>query len=532
MTFKSFIQSAVFILTIVLLSSCDNGFNEIGASIVNQYDSFEFGTPQEYSVVAYNQNIGPVQTNNLSVNSLGIYYNPAFGTTTSNFATQLELASINPTIDLDLVPEIQSVVLTVPYFNTKTGLKDDGVSGIYRLDSIYGLSDSKLKLSVYESKYFMRELDPATQLGQVYYSNQSTDFDGSLGVLLNDDAGTIQNTAFSFSNEEYSETVTSAEGVATTTRTAPGMRLNLNKDFFKTKFFTAAQSGQLINNNTFKNYIRGLYFKVENSGIATTNLAMMNFRAGKITILYKQYLTKPVTGSPLPEKTDKSIVLNLSGNCVNLFKNEYLPTYTAAIAAADAVNGDSNLFLKGGEGSMAVISLFTPTELATLRAQKLLINDASLTFTINNDLMGNALTYEPNRIYLYDLNNKKPVADYNFDITTLSNQKNNKYIFGGIINKTSGGRGTTYKIKLTNQIRNLIKNDTVTNVKFGLLVTENINISSNAAIKNPVFSPVINHVPVASIMNPLGTILYGSNETTVPEAKRPKFKIYYTKPKN
>lgn len=531
MTIKFFIKSVFFTLTGLLITSCDNGFNEIGASIVNQYDSFEFGTPQEYNVVAYNQNLGPVQTNNLPVNSLGIYNNPAFGTTTSNFATQLELASVNPTIDLELAPEIQSVVLTIPYFSTKTGLKDDGVSGIYRLDSIYGPTDSKLKLSVYESKYFMRELDPATQLGQVYYSNQSTDFEASLGVLLNDDASANQNNAFYFSNEEYSETTTSAEGVATTTRTAPGMRLNLNKDFFKTKFFTAVQSGQLVNNNTFKNYLRGLYFKVENTGSASTNLAMMNFRGGKITINYKQYPTIPVTGIPLPDKVDKIIVLNLAGNTVNLFKNDYLPAYTGGIAAADAVNGDSNLFLKGGEGSMAVISLFTPAELATLRTDNLLINDASLTFTINNDLMSNGLTYEPNRIYLYDLNNKKPVLDYNYDNTTLSNQKNNKYIFGGIIKKASGGRGTTYKIKITNQIRNLIKNDTVTNVKFGLLVTENINIFSNAAIKNAIVTPIINHVPVASIMNPLGTILFGSNPI-VPDEKRLKLKIYYTKPKN
>nr|MBP6460351.1 DUF4270 family protein [Crocinitomicaceae bacterium] len=36
-------------------------------------------------------------------------------------------------------------------------------------------------------------------------------------------------------------------------------------------------------------------------------------------------------------------------------------------------------------------------------------------------------------------------------------------------------------------------------------------------------------LPKASVMNPLGTILYGSHPS-VPEDKRVKLQIYYTKP--
>jgi hypothetical protein len=49
------------------------------------------------SVVAYKK-IGPIESNNLPVNALGIFDNPAFGTTTANFATQIVLESANPTI--------------------------------------------------------------------------------------------------------------------------------------------------------------------------------------------------------------------------------------------------------------------------------------------------------------------------------------------------------------------------------------------------------------------------------------------------
>jgi hypothetical protein len=46
---------------------------------------------------------------------LRIYDNGPFGTTTANFATQVTLETVKPTIGID--PIIESVVLTIPYFS-------------------------------------------------------------------------------------------------------------------------------------------------------------------------------------------------------------------------------------------------------------------------------------------------------------------------------------------------------------------------------------------------------------------------------
>jgi hypothetical protein len=102
-------------------------------------------------------------------------------------------------------------------------------------------------------------------------------------------------------------------------------------------------------------------------------------------------------------------------------------------------------------------------------------------------------------------------------------------VHGGIIKIGSDKKGIQYKVKLTNHIRNLVKSDTVTNVQLGLVVTENINDVSFKKIANPVYSGKIVRIPTSSVMNPLGTIIYGSN-STVPEDKRLKFEIYYTEP--
>ncbi len=511
----------LFTLTIILFVACDKDFNGIGTDIIGD-DNFEI-TKIEPSVVAFNQNLGPVQSNNLPINALGIYNNSAFGETTANFATQVVLQTVNPTIDAALKPEIESVILYIPYFTdaTKTILNSDE-SRTYTLDSIYGSTASKIKLGVYESGYYMRDFDPVTQDGQVYYSNLNKDkdnlFDNVKRQLL------YSNDQFVFSDAEFKEETKDSDGkVTSTVRTAPGMRLNLNINFFKSKILEAP-SGKLATNDVFKNYFRGLYFKVEKSDAsATTNLALINFSKGTITIKYKED-----TSSTNSARVEKSVVLNLTGNSVNLFQNDYLPSYRDGVASPNTSVGDSKLYLKGGEGSMAVIELFKDNELDFLRTNKYLINDASLTFTIDTDKMKDA--DEPYRIYLYDLNNEKQLLDYTFDSSLGSTSKFNKSTYGGIIEKV-GDKGSTYKIRLTNHVRNLISNDTVTNVKLGLVVTENINDVSNKKLAIPisVYGADIKQIPTSSVINPLGTVLFGTNPN-VPEEKRLKFEIYYTKP--
>lgn len=520
MSNNSYLKSILFLIAILLFVSCDNEFNTIETNLIGDSD-FAFGEKEAEDITAFNQITGPVESYNLSLNSLGIYENPGFGTTTANFATQVSLATENPTIDPALLSsiEIDSVYLSVPYFSTKTAISTEGV-GTYELDSIYGQENAKIKLGVYESGVYMSNNDPITGGSKKYYSNQNNLFNSYKGVLLNDDNLASQNEAFYFSNEENKEK-TIVDGETIITRTAPGMRLKLNKEFFKTKLFSAAASGKLASNDIFKGYFKGLYFKVEKSGTSPSNLALLNFKAGTITIKYKENTSITDT-----EKVDKSIILNLSGNCVNLFENEYLSNYVNAISSPNTIDGDEQLFLKGGEGSLAVVSLFGAGKLEELRTNKWVVNDASITFSIDNA----NLNFEPNRIYLYDLQSKIPLIDYTTDGTTNTVQKYGKYIHGGIIEKDASGKGIKYKIKITNHIRKLIQNDTVTNVKLGLVVTENIYDVTNKELMNPVFSGKINYIPTSSVVNPLGTILFGSN-VSVPNDKRMKFEIYYTKPK-
>ena len=236
---SSFFKKMLLLAGVIFLYSCDKEYNAIGGDLIgdNHFDLLEYTS----NVIAYNQKVGPVQSNNLAINALGTYDNPAFGKTIANFATQVTLATVDPTIGEEAV--IDSVYLTVPYFSTLKTTNTDG-SHVYELDSIYGESKAKIKLSVYESGYFMRDLDPigGFQESQRYYTDQNADFDNlKIGNRLNDLESTAkeQNDGFFFDPKEIVETTTDAAGKVTTTRSVPAMRLKLNNSFFAAKILNA-----------------------------------------------------------------------------------------------------------------------------------------------------------------------------------------------------------------------------------------------------------------------------------------------------
>ncbi len=570
---NSFFKQILLLVTVVLFVSCDKEYNVIGDGLIGQNHFMLKDTT--FSVVAYNQKITPIESQNLPVNALGIYDNPAFGKTTASFATQVILSVVNPIISTN--PIIDSVYVNIPYFTDplKNVANSDG-STTYVLDSIYGAPKAKIKLGIYESGYFMRDSDPVGgfQTAQKYFTNQNTDFNTlKIGNRLNDDSDVSQNDAFFFdASEHYLWTTDPTTKVVTKTRSAPGMRLKLNKSFFMSKIINAAAtattngSGKLATNDVFKNYFRGLYFKVEQSGSDAGAMAMMDFTRGSITISYTEELSTTVGTTVTITRVPKTIVLTMAANTVNTVslqeQSNTKTDYSTATSSANTALGDEKLYLKGGEGSMAILDLFgsdhfgpngisgspngVADQLDIIRTKGWLINEANLIFNVDAATMANS--YEPQRIYLWDLNNRRPITDYYMDGSSGTNAKNGRAIFDGNIKlDATSKRGSTYKIRITNQIRNLVKYTDSTNVKMGIAVTESITLTNtskwrtpktattiipgipNYSVVTPKWPDFSIETPRASVMSPLGTILYGS-KSTVPDSKRLKLQIYYTKP--
>ncbi len=535
---SNFFKGLLLLLAIVLFSSCDKDYNGLGSDLVgqNHYNLLQNLTS---TVTAYNQKTGPVQTNNLDVNAFGVYDNPIFGKTIASYATQLELPAV-PVFVNPAGVTIVDVTLNIPYFSHITAT--DATTGIntYALDSIQGnTATSKFKLSVFANKYFMKDTDITTFAvpeQQRFYSDQSSDFNSNTdGLRLNDGIifpattpATIQNDDFVFDPTEHTDT----DG---TTKLAPSMRFNLRSDYFQT-LLSLANQPNFASNAIFKNFMRGLYFKVEQNGANPGMLAMMNFRKGTIKIRYKDF-----TSSTDNTVITNTIVLNMTGNSVNLIENPSSGTaYESLPSQGNTTTGDDRLYLKGGNGSSGVISIISPAELLALRNSNILVNEANLTFYVDQSKMGTTV-YEPNRIFLYDINNRRPIIDYFNDASINTAVNYTKYVHSGLIVRDQiTNRGVKYKVRITNYIRSLIKADIdSTNVKIGVSVCQSILNTGFGRLKNIPSAGVWNtytatqknayFFPALSVMNPYGTVLYG-NTATVPDDKKLKLEIYYTKP--
>lgn len=522
---KRFRYLPAIALMVLAFISCDDEFNTIGGNLV---DGHEDALPKyEAGVVAYSKNLTPVQTNNLTSHLLGVYQEPVYGQHIANVLTQLSLSRPNP--DFGDEPVLDSVVLTLPYFSTELEIDLDG-NPTYQLDSIYG--NSPFKLSIIPSGYFINDFDPDDnfETSEKYFSDQGPVFEENLApqpLYVNDSFRPSASGLVFIQNDENNE--------LDTVSVSPRMRVKLPVDYFQQNIIDKQGSPELSNNNNFRNFIRGLYFKAEPlNGNGTMMLLDFNSSASEAGIvLYYTNQVEDTSDSDEDGDTDDlvgvqgSFAINFkdasgvndTNNIINTFSQELPGPIAEEIAAQSEATGAANLFLKGGEGSMAVIELFEDeTELDDLKSRTWLINEANLTFYVNQERVqgGNA---EPDRIYLFNLKDNTLLYDYGME------RANNPNIttHAPLLERDEDGNGIYYKIRITEHVRRIL-NEGDDNVKLGLVVTQSINLINNAALKEEVDG--ITRVPTGSVITPKGTVLHGN--LSPDEEKKLRFNIIYS----
>ncbi|ALJ05813.1 hypothetical protein APS56_12045 [Pseudalgibacter alginicilyticus] len=547
--FKALLPTCSILLVVISFVACDRDFSIIESDVIGQ-DNANFETPDLIiPVKAYNKKLDSVQTSNLTSTLLGVYNDPLYGQTKASFVTQLTQAVSNP--DFGINPVIDSVVLTIPYYSTliETQINTDGTTkNIYKLDSLYGNTESPIKLSIYQNNYFLRSFNPNTSFdeSQRYYSNANNadktinsaitenvtiDFDTHKGSLI------YENSAFIPSNEEIVLTTTNDDDeVETSEILAPSYRIHLDNSFWKTTILDKEGTSVLSNDSNFKDYFRGLYFKVEpiseNGNLISLDLANSG---ATIVIYYSEDLSETD-----PTKYQSTYTLNFTGNKINTFVNDF---DLMTLNNGNKAEGDEQLYLKN-VGSMAVVDLFPgedlnnngfPDDLDALKAelknangdQNVLINEAQL--IIYEDIDSPSEDHSYDRLYAYDIKNNTPLVDYTNDQTTDGTTPVfSKYIHLGLRNEEGEDSGIwKYKIRITDHLNNLVFNDS-TNTKIGLVISNNVNYTNNAFILNS--EDEVTAIPAASIISPRGTILYGSHNN-VETDKQIALKLFFTKPK-
>lgn len=537
------------LLLIILFTSCEKDFASFDSQVINSDNAINFSTSSiEYSLTTRSEMVNPVQTNNLPSFLLGSYNHPQFGKSNSSFVGQMVPSEYNHEFGDNVV--LDSVVLTIPYYSRGVDTSEEG-DITYEIDSVYG--NSPIKISVFRNNFFFRTFDPFSDFdtSQNYFSN------GSLSVEEVIDSGQLEGELLF----EIDDFIPSAEQINLTEidtsgnpyvaqKIAPALRFKLNNpngNFWESNFFENEGNQVLTNEPNFKEFFRGLYIKVES--VSDGTIMLLNFASSnsKLTIHYTSDTTTigdSDTGSVDEIETNQhEYVMNFSGNLINLFENETL----VDVGLMDQTNGNENIYLRGGEGIISTLDLFSGTttgddgeEISEFDLFKeffydeisdqpiRIINEAYIEFFVNQNFPNDD---EPERIYLYNYEQNSALIDYFLDqsVSSLTINAKINHLEPLIRDSLNDDKGIKYKIRITEHLNNLILRDS-TNARLGLGVISDVASVQNFKILGDGSQSENKSLASGVILSPKGTILHG-NLALDPE-KKPKIKIYYTEPED
>ncbi|MFD2586563.1 DUF4270 domain-containing protein [Croceitalea marina] len=423
---------------------------------------------------------------------------------------------------------------------------DDFVPNVFprkfELDSIFSTSvvednlvGAQFNLKVERSTFFLRDLDPNSNFeeAQEYFSNQqfSPTFTGE---LLADTQVTISNEEFISFQDDNPDTEDVDESEVIETRLNPGIRVNLSPEFFQENLIDKEGDSELLSQSNFNDFLRGLHISITPESTDEI-LLLLDLTQANLTITYEydNFVAGEDGAQSTTERIERDFVLNflqvsnnnVTGNAVNTLNNHPYPS--EIVSSLDNGENTERIYLKGGAGTIAELLLFDEVDgssiINEIKENNWIINEASLVFSIDRDAVGNSI--EPPRIYLFNAETNQPLYNIATEFNSSDNPLGLFLNYDGIIEK-DGELGDTYTVKITEHINNIIVRDS-TNAKLALALTSNISIPNVAqAIGAGSVSDI--NVPIMSTVNPLGTVLFGSNVSPENESKKLKLQIFYT----
>ena len=538
----------IFIILLIAVFSCEKDFASFDSEVINSDNAINFSTNSlEYNLTTKSEMVNPVQTNNLPSFLLGSYNHPQFGRSNSSFVGQMVPSEYNHDFGDNVV--LDSVVLTIPYYSRGIDTSEEG-DITYEIDSVYG--DEPIKISVYRNNFFFRTFDPFSNFdtSQSYYSNGSLSVEEIIDVAQLEGELLFEIDDFTPSANQINLTQIDTSGnTYVSQRLAPALRFKLNNpndNFWETNFFENEGNQVLTNEPNFKEFFRGLFIKIESN--SEGSIMLLNFASSntKLTIHYTSDNTNvgdSDTGSIDDIETNQhEYVMNFSGNLINLFDNEN----PIDVGLMDQSIGNENIYLKGGEGIISTLDLFSGSitddsgeEISEFDHFKQffyddfsdepirIINEAYIEFFVNQNFSNDD---EPERIYIYNYEQNTALIDYFLDqsVSSLTINAKINHLEPLVRDSLDDDKGIKYKIRITEHLNNLILRDS-TNAKLALGVISDVASVQNYKILNDSETED-KRLASGVILSPKGTILHGNLSPEVD--KRPKIKIYYTEPED
>lgn len=400
---KSFVYIGLFTFFLSAVISCEKDFTDIGTTIVSNTEFSTGDTVLEIEMTA--KDIQNVQSDGLALGGvlgqylLGVYNNTNYKKIEASIISQLSIPTDLTQVDNEygsdttVVTTIDTVFLRLPYQATLIGT--DGLGPEYQLDSIIGNQATPFTLNVFRLETFLNTLDPddPTQTNTYSSDDAYSVFSEKLNFFEDFDftpnrRDTSQFVLRRLSNGQIYDTDTVRYNNAN-----PYIAIPLKKALIKSILFDQYESADFASQDAFNDYFRGIKIQAEGNG---GSLMSLNFNDNTLQPLIDIHYTNTVlkSGTTIIDTIKKTDSFLLSGVRNSVY--EMTPTVSPAF---------NNIAIQGTAGSMAQVNILGDNgvvdQLAFLRTQDWLINDATLTFYVDKDIVGSDTIATPFRLFLY-----------------------------------------------------------------------------------------------------------------------------------
>ena len=519
---------AALILVFTMVISCETDFTDIGSSIISntKFDTSSLLVDVEIE----NDSITKVTSDNISFEPgqylLGVHASTDYEKIEASIISQLLISSSLQVVDdanvyvsdTTVVTTIDTVFIKLPYQVT---LNDD--SDGYDLDSIIGDPTKAFNLNVYQINKYLSRLNPADP-AKINTYNSKDDFLPTGNALNVTDDFKFLPTALTDSivvNRWLSNGVLATKDTVTyTTSTTSTLKLPfatipLKEDRIKELFLDKYESSEFDSQDAFNNYFRGIILEATgNEG----SLLSLNFNGTVKPSIEVYYTNTVLTAGAIIDTIYKNDSFLLSGIRASQYQMED--------GNDKKYPENENVILQGTAGNEAIVNIFgddidgngiaDKIEELRDRDSKLLINDASLTFYINESADITAL---PHQLYLYKSNEDptNPVYSLIKDVYTEGLTS-----FGGLLEEDEDGTNKRYTFKITDYISDILSEETNYSPSLRLKVVNQTDLAAVTSIADTIFNNYS--------WNPKAVTLY--NHSTTVDGKKAALKISYSEEKN
>jgi len=530
--YRKGIYFGVLFLVFAGIISCEEDFTDIRSGVVS---NTKFSTNDTIlEVLVSNAGIENIRGDGLELGGapffglqgqylLGTYINGEYENIEASIVSQininsaLKLASYDNPDGLLYETIIDTAFLRLPYHAT---LISNDSRPIYELDSLTGNSDLPFTLNIYELETYLNTLNPAdpTKINEFLSDREYEINSNPLTAVENMDFAPTENDTLviikrrnSLGDLYKTDTIrysANAGGGAP----LPMAIIPLKKSFVKEVFLDNYETPNFESQSNFNNYFRGIVidakekthasgerggalisFSLNSTGVATTS--------SLIEVYYTNTFFKS-NSTEIDTVITNTHTFQLGGIINGKYKsnNKMYPV-------------NNEVKLQGAAGSEAKIEILKGTQLTDLRDKNWLINDAALTFYINQD---SDTTNTANQLYLYkrgeDLNSN-PISSHIKDIFTEGLAS-----FGGFLEKEEDKKDH-YTFRITDYLSDILSGETDYNPPLRLKVYN----TSDTQITDTIFKNYNWNPKSISILN---------GDENLNGVRRAQLKISYTEKNN